>query len=186
MSEKDKLEENGQEELKDKVQNEESSSEQSEGGAEETEEDVIAGLQNDVGVAKDKYLRLFAEFDNYRKRTTREKADIVKSGGSKVIKSMLSVMDDLERALRINEDENEAHHNEGFVLIYQKMMKELEKHGVKRMDSMGKPFDASYNEAISELEVEEEEKKGTVVGVVEEGYYLHDKIIRYAKVVVGK
>lgn len=182
MSEKDTPEENGQEELKEETADQAAETVENEA---ETEEDVIAGLQNEVGAAKDKYLRLFAEFDNYRKRTTREKADMVKMAGGKVIKSMLSVMDDFERAIRINEDENEAHHNEGFVLIYQKMLKEMEKHGVTRMDSMGKKFDASYNEAISELEVEEE-KKGMVVGVVEEGYYLHDKILRYAKVVVGK
>lgn len=134
----------------------------------------------------DKYLRLFSEFDNFRKRTQKEKLELFKTASEDVMVSLLPVLDDFERAMKASE-ENGADDNfrEGVELIYNKLFKSLNQKGLESLDSMGKEFDTDFHEAITRIPVEEEDKKGTVVDVVEKGYKLNDKVIRFAKVVVG-
>ncbi len=142
-------------------------------------------LKTDLGESKNKFIRLFAEFDNYKKRSAKERVETVQTAGKKVILDFLPVMDDFERALKTNIAENEAEHNEGFVLIHQKLKRILENHGVVGMGSQGTDFNPDLHDAISEIEAGEE-MKGKVVDVIEEGYYMNDIIIRHAKVVVGR
>lgn len=133
----------------------------------------------------DKHLRLFSEFDNYRKRTMREKADLIKSASAALIKEMLPLMDDMDRAIAaVPEDQNEA--RKGMELIRDKFMKILQQKGLKEMDSKGQEFNTDYHEAITQIPAPEKELKGKVVDVVEKGYFLNDKVLRFAKVVVGK
>jgi molecular chaperone GrpE len=135
----------------------------------------------------ERYLRLYSEFDNFRKRTAREKADMVKTAGSDVIKAVLPVLDDFERAIKANETlEDIVRVKEGFSLIHHKMNLLLQARGLKQMDILGKDFNPDLSEAIANVPVEDESKKGKVIDVVENGYYLNDLVIRYAKVVVGQ
>jgi len=143
-------------------------------------------LKQEVGETKDKYVRLFAEFDNYKKRTARERLDLIQTAGQDVIRDILPVLDDFDRALKTNIAEDEAEHNEGFVLIYQKLKRTLENQGIKSMEAKGQVFNTDLHEAITEIPAPTEDMVGKVVDVIEEGYYLNDKIIKYAKVVVGK
>ena len=126
----------------------------------------------------DKYLRLYSEYENYRKRTNQEKADLLFNGSREMMKAILPVIDDFERALAATEDE-------GVQLIYNKMLKILEQKGLKAMEVKGEKFDENLHEAITRIPAAEESQKGTVVDVVEKGYYLNDKVLRYAKVVVA-
>jgi len=143
-------------------------------------------LKQQAGETKDKYIRLFAEFDNYKKRTARERIDLINTAGQDVIRDILPILDDFNRAFKTNIAEDEAEHNEGFVLIYQKFKRVLENQGVKEMEAKGEVFNPDLHEAITEIPAPTEDLKGKVVDVIEQGYYLNDKIIRYAKVVVGK
>jgi len=135
----------------------------------------------------DKYLRQVAEFDNYRKRTIREKADLLKSGGASALTALLPVIDDFERALSTLKaaDEVEAA-TEGVQLIYDKFIGYLAQQGVKPIDAVGQPFDTELFEAIAMLPAPSEEQKGKVLDCVQTGYKLFDKVIRHAKVVVGE
>ena len=130
----------------------------------------------------DKYMRLYSEYENYRKRTNGEKADLILNGGKEVLKAILPVIDDMERALQHIADENSK---EGLTLVYNKMMNILSQKGLKPMEAKGEKFDESLHEAVTQFPAPSEELKGTVVDVVEKGYYLNDKVLRYAKVVVG-
>lgn len=132
---------------------------------------------------QDKYLRLYAEFDNYRHRTKREFADLVKTAAKDVITQLLPVLDDFERAF--NAYGGNAEEVKGFNLIQHKLIHELSLKGLKPMTSVGQAFDPDMHEAIAEVPASDEKQKGTVVDEVEKGYYLSDKIIRYAKVVVA-
>lgn len=136
---------------------------------------------------KDKYLRLFADFDNYKKRMAKERLELMDSAGKDIIKNILPVVDDFERAQKAlqNSEDVEAL-KEGLNLVYQKLIKTLESKGLKSMESNGKDFDADHHEAITEIPAPTEDLKGKVVDTVENGYFLNDKIIRHAKVVVGK
>jgi molecular chaperone GrpE len=158
----------------------------SEGTSPDKEEKVIAKLQEEVAEWKDKHLRLYADFENLRKRATKERLELIKSAGEEVIASLLPVVDDLERAVHSLDHSKESAALEGIQLIQSKLLKILEQKGLKAMKSVGEPFDAELHEAITEIPVPEEEQKGKVADEVEKGYYLHDKVIRYAKVVVGK
>jgi molecular chaperone GrpE len=136
---------------------------------------------------KDKYLRLYAEFDNYRKRTLREREELVKTAAESAIKSMLSTLDDFERAIKAAKSTGEdSSILEGIVLIYEKMFKTLEQQGLKTMDSDGQDFNPDLHEALTKIPVPNDDLKGKVIETIEKGYYLRDKIIRYAKVVVGQ
>ncbi len=136
---------------------------------------------------KDKYLRLFADFDNYKKRTAKEKLELIDAAGKDFFALMLPVVDDFERSLKaINNTEANNALKEGIELVYHKLLKTLESKGVKAMESNGTEFNADLHEAITEIPAPSEEMKGKVIDTVEKGYYLNDKILRYAKVVVGK
>lgn len=135
---------------------------------------------------KDKFRRLFAEFDNFKKRTAKERIELFKTAGNDVIRELLPVLDDFERAIKANEEANgPAEENDGFVLIHKKLSGNLERKGLKKMEAKGSNFDAELHEAIVEIPGGDEQK-GKVIDVVEDGYLLNDKIIRHAKVVVGK
>lgn len=136
---------------------------------------------------KDKYLRLSAEFDNYRKRTMKEKAELIKNGSEKAISAILPILDDLERALQNmqNADDVKAMY-EGIDLIHQKFLKNLGHEGLEKMNPVGEAFDTDFHEAIALVPAPEEAQKGKVLDCVQTGYKLNDKVIRHAKVVVAQ
>jgi molecular chaperone GrpE len=134
----------------------------------------------------DRYLRLYSEFDNYRKRTNKEKLELIKSASEDLIVDLLPVLDDFERALKAFEDHNaDPELIAGVELIYNKLFNILKQKGLKPMDSMGKEFDTDYHEALTNVPAPSEDLKGKVVDVIQKGYLLNDKVIRFAKVVVG-
>ena len=133
--------------------------------------------------AQDKYVRLYSEYENYRKRTNMEKADLIINGGKEMIKAVQPVVDDMERALSAMSDEEAA--KEGVQLIFNKLMNILAQKGLKPIEAKGQKFDENLHEAVTQFPASEEGQKGTVVDVVEKGYYLNDKVLRYAKVVVA-
>lgn len=147
----------------------------------------LAAAKADAAELKDKWLRLNAEFDNFRKRTAKERLDLIQFAGENVLKNMLPVLDDMERAIGNNAKTDDiAVVREGFHLIQSKLMAILGSQGVKPMvDVKGQPFDTDAHEAITKAPAPSDEMKGKVIDVVENGYTLHDKVIRYAKVVVG-
>lgn len=136
---------------------------------------------------KDKYLRLSAEFDNYRKRTLKEKTELIKNGGEKAISAILPILDDLERALQNMQkaDDVKAMY-EGIDLIYQKFLKGLSQEGLQKMEPVGEAFDTDYHEAVALVPAPSEDQKGKVLDCVQTGYKLNDKVIRHAKVVVAQ
>ena len=157
----------------------EESSAEEQSVAEPTAEEIIA-------VWRDKYMRLQAEFDNYRKRTLREKMDLVASGGADVIKSMLSVLDDMHRAVAASEkSEDIAALREGEKLVLQKFEEALRQKNVTEIEVQDKDFDPDFHEAVARFAAGED-KKGKIIDVVQRGYMLGDKVLRYAKVVVGE
>ena len=136
---------------------------------------------------KDKYLRLSAEFDNYRKRTLREKSELIKNGGESALTHLLPVVDDFERALQnIRSAEDIKAVTEGVELIYSKFMSYLSHQNVKPIETVGEPFDAETSEAVAMIPAPEPDMKGKVLDCVQTGYSLNDKVIRHAKVVVGE
>lgn len=133
---------------------------------------------------QDKYTRLFAEFDNYKKRTRQERFDLINSAGADIISDLLLVIDDFERALSSLEVSDDIESvKEGYNLIYNKLLNTLKRRGLEPLESLGEVFDTDLHEAVSM--VASEDKKGKVVEVVQKGYKLRDKVLRYAKVVVG-
>lgn len=155
--------------------------------AEEKPADEVEKLQNELDSLKDKYLRLSAEFDNYRKRTMKEKAELILNGGEKCISSILPIVDDFERALKNMETaEDVAAVKEGVELIYNKFMTVLGQNGVKPIETKEQPLNTDYHEAIAVIPTPAEELKGKVLDCVQTGYTLNDKVIRHAKVVVGE
>ena len=154
---------------------------------ESTKEEMETNLEDQLAEAKDKYLRLFAEFDNYKKRTIKEKLDLMKSAASETMSVLLPVIDDFDRAKKsADESEGEQPFSEGVALVYQKLKYVLESKGLKAMETNGEPFDPEMHEAITEIPAPSDDLKGKVIDTIEKGYLLNDKIIRYAKVVVGK
>ena len=152
------------------------------------EDDVMLAQQKELAELKDAHLRLIADFDNYRKRTLKEKADLIKSGGEKVFVELLPIMDDFERAIKsISETvaEDDAL-KKGVDLIYNKFVSFLNKNGVKEIETKDASFDTDLFEAVAIIPAPVPELKGKVVECVEKGYTLHDKVIRHAKVVVGE
>lgn len=135
----------------------------------------------------DKFLRLYAEFDNYRKRTNKEKIDLISNANAGILSDLLPVMDDFERAIINNENAADIEVvKEGFHLIFNKFKNTLESKGLKPMVSKGQAFDSELHEAIANVPASNNKEKGKVIDDVEKGYYLHDKVIRFAKVVVGQ
>ncbi|QKG78908.1 nucleotide exchange factor GrpE [Tenuifilum thalassicum] len=154
---------------------------------EQPEVDKVAEITSQYEEMKDKYLRLTAEFDNYRKRTLKEKSDILKYAAEEVLKDLLPVIDDLDRALKAVDAAKDIDSvKEGIGLIINKFNDFLKAKGVKEIDALGKELDTDLHEAITKIPVEEEDKKGKIVDVVQKGYMLHDKVMRFSKVVVGE
>ena len=153
----------------------------------EQPEDELTQLQNEVAAAKDKYLRLFAEFENFRRRTAKERLDLIKTAGEGVISDMIPIVDDFERSLQIFKDnEAVAPMYEGIELVHGKLTKVLEQKGLKAMDvAVGSDFDSEYHEAVVQTPAPSDDLKGKVVDVIDKGYFLGDKVLRYAKVVIG-
>ena len=178
-------EQNGTEETTD---NTESTDNQPEDAAKDGEEVAeVIKLKQELAEAKDKYLRLFAEFDNFRKRTNREKLELRKTAAADTLSALLPVLDDFDRAKKNHDDENSTEEfSEGVIFVYDKISTFMTKQGLKVMVSTGEDFNADFHEAITEIPAATEEMKGKVIDTVENGYILNDKIIRYAKVVVGK
>ena len=148
-------------------------------------EKKVAELENQVGKDRDDYIRLMAEFDNYRRRTSQEKLELVSMASTDTIKGMLPVLDDCERALQMLESCNNDAAKEGTELIYNKLMSYLKSKGLAVIEAVGQPFDTDLHEAVAQFPVPEEDKKGLVFDVVQTGYTLNGKVIRFAKVVVG-
>jgi molecular chaperone GrpE len=142
-------------------------------------------LQDELAEAKDKYIRLYAEFDNFRRRSAKEKLDMIVSANEQLLKTLLPIIDDFDRAEKSFTDKNDKE-SEGFFLIQNKFKKILDQYSVKEME-VGKDtaFNPDLHEAITQLPAPEEKLKGKIVDVVEKGYLLNDKVIRFAKVVVG-
>ena len=179
MSNKDKHPEKEEPIKQEEIENQESpNTEATEPEAEATEADKVQEMGEKLAELNDKYLRLYSEYENYRKRTNIEKADLLLNGSREMMKAILPVIDDFERALAATQDE-------GVSLIYNKMMKILEQKGLKPMNVKGEKFDENLHEAITRIPATEDSQKGLVVDVVEKGYYLNDKVLRYAKVVVA-
>jgi molecular chaperone GrpE len=135
----------------------------------------------------DRFLRLFSEFDNYKKRVNKEKLDLLSTASEKVIVSLLPVLDDFERAIAANEKvEDTQAIKDGFILIYNKLLQLLKRFDVEEIKAVGEVFDTDFHEAVTHFPTDKEEDKGKVIDVTEKGYKLKDKVIRYAKVVVGQ
>ena len=149
-------------------------------------ENKIAALEETVAKDKDDYLRLMAEFDNFRRRTSQEKLELISMASTDTIKGMLPVLDDCERALAVLKDSDDSNAaKEGTELIYHKLMTYLQSKGLAVIEAKDQPFDTDLHEAVAQFPVQEEEKKGKVFDVVQTGYTLNGKVIRFAKVVVG-
>lgn len=150
-------------------------------------ENEMEKLQAELAEQKDKYLRLFAEFDNYKRRTAKERIELMQTAGREVIGSLLDVLDDSERAEKTMETAQDvAVVKEGVQLVFAKLRNTLEQKGLKPMSSVGEEFNPDLHEAITEIPAPTEDLQGKVIDQVQKGYYLGEKIIRFAKVVVGK
>ena len=187
----EELEENiaeNDENLQEEVNEEETTAEPSEDAAEEEEQaeiDPLTKANEEIEKLKDQLLRTIAEFDNYKKRTLKEKTELILNGGEKTITAILPVLDDFERALSDNTDDPTAI-KEGMELIFKKFMKTLESMGVKKIETDEADFDVDYHEAIAMVPGMGDDKKGKVVDCIQTGYMLNDKVIRHAKVAVGQ
>ena len=149
-------------------------------------ETKISQLEETIAKDKDDYLRLMAEFDNYRRRTSQEKLELVSMASTETIKGLLPILDDCERALKVllESDDSDAA-KEGTELIFSKLMGYLRTKGLAVIEALDQPFDTDLHEAVAQFPVQDEEKKGKVFDVVQTGYTLNGKVIRFAKVVVG-
>ncbi|MDB5274654.1 MAG: grpE [Chitinophagaceae bacterium] len=172
-------------EVNDSLENQEFSAEETN----ETQEAALEPIQKveaELAEMKDKYIRLYSEFENFRRRTSKEKMELVKTAGEDVMSSVIPILDDFERALKaIGNDESTKAIREGIELIYHKTVKTLQSKGLVKMESIGKAFDSELHEAITQIPVTDAKQKGKVVDEVEAGYFLGDKVIRFAKVVIG-
>lgn len=154
---------------------------------EESEESELEKAQKKIEELNDKYLRQIAEFDNYRKRVMKEKADMIKYSGEKVITTLLPILDDMERAIQnMEKTEDVTSVKEGVQLIIDKFMKLLKQEGLSRIETEGKDFDTDFHEAIAMVPGQPEEMKGKIIDCVTPGYMLNDKVIRHAKVAVAQ
>ncbi len=175
-----------EQETEETVTAEETETQNPEENQEEAEEKTpLEKAEEEIAQLKDQYLRARAEFENYRKRTIKEKAELILNGGEKTITAILPVLDDFERALADTTDDPEAI-KQGMELIFHKFVKTLEGLGVKKIETEEKPFDVDYHEAIAMVPGMGDDKKGMVIDCVQTGYMLNDKVIRHAKVAVGQ
>ncbi len=161
-----------------------------EGEMEESQEDEVSEIEKlkaELQEAKDKYLRLYSEFENFRRRTAKERIELTKTASENLMTALLPVMDDFERAQKaLEESEDHKASKEGFDLIYNKFRNILKQKGLKPMeDKIGAEFNTEFHEAISQVPVDKKKLKGKIIDTVEKGYYLDEKVIRFAKVVIG-
>ena len=194
MSKNEKYQENN-EEITDNLENtpqEESANNENIVGEEALDEKSelqlkLAEAAEKIAMLEDRYLRQIAEFDNYRKRTMKEKAELIKNGGERAIESILPVLDDFERAIATMEkSENAAELRTGVELIYNKFVGILKQNGLQKIETEGQDFDTDYHEAIAMVPTPDESLKGKVLDCIQTGYILNDKVIRHAKVAVGE
>ena len=144
-------------------------------------------LSQELAEQKDKYVRLFAEFDNYKRRTAKEAMEQRQTAGKEVIISLLDVLDDMDRAeQQLKESNGDKSVKEGILLVFDKFRKVLKSKGLKPIETLNSEFDVEKDEAVSEIHVDDKKQKGKVVAELQKGYFLNDKLIRFAKVVVGK
>lgn len=149
--------------------------------------DKMSAMAEEIESLKDKYLRQVAEFDNYRKRTLKEKTELILNGGEKVLSALLPVLDDLERAAaNIEKSDDIETLKEGVALIIDKLDKALSAQGLHKIDTIGKAFDTDFHEAVAMIPAQEEAQKNHIIDCVQSGYLLNEKVIRHAKVVVGQ
>jgi len=161
-------------------------SEQETNEVEQEEVDEVEKLTAELSEAKDKYLRLYSEFDNFRRRTSKEKLDLMQTAGERIISEFLTVLDDFTRAEKSNDSKDEVAIQEGLKLISQKFEKILQNQGVKAMETpVGSDFNPDLHEAITQIPAPNDKLKGKIVDTIENGYYLGEKVIRFAKVVIG-
>ncbi len=155
--------------------------------SENKEKEEMARLEAEIAELKDKYLRQVAEFDNYRKRTLKEKTELILNGGEKIITSLLPVLDDMERAQQnIEKSDDVEALKEGTNLVFKKLMTVLESAGLQKIDTDGKDFDTDVHEAIAMIPATTDDQKGKVIDCVQAGYKLNEKVIRHAKVAIGQ
>jgi molecular chaperone GrpE len=147
----------------------------------------IRAMEEKLAEMQDRYIRLSAEFDNYRKRTLREKIELSKYAGEELFQKIIPIMDDFERALlHMDNSDNESAIKAGVELIYSKFSDFLKQHGIKEIPSMNCDFDVDVHEAVGKLKVEDESMRGKVVDVIQKGYFMQDKVLRFSKVIVGE
>jgi len=148
---------------------------------------LISDLEQEKNEYKEKFIRLYSEFENFRKRTAKEKIDLITNASEDIITSLLSVIDDFERAIKNNTDSNDIEAmKEGFSLIYNKTLGILKQKGLSSMDSNNKEFDTNFHEAIAKVPTSNKDDNNKIIDVVEKGYCINEKVIRYAKVVIGE
>ena len=161
--------------------------ESSEESGKSEEKDPLEKAQDEIAELKDKWLRSVAEFENYRKRTLKERAELILNGGEKVITAILPILDDMERAIENGEKTDDPEVlREGMTLIHQKFMKTLESQGVTKIEANNADFDTDLHEAVAMVPGMGDDKKGKVIDCLQQGYKLNDKVIRHAKVAVGQ
>jgi molecular chaperone GrpE len=172
---------------KDTVQHPESEHVQENHASPVEELNELDTLKKEIEEQKEKFIRLYADFDNFKRRNAKERVELIQTAGREVIQSMLEVLDDCERAEKqMNQSEDLKQIKEGIGLVFNKFRNILQSRGLKEMKSIGEAFNPDFHEAITEIPVPDENMKGKIVDEVEKGYTLNDKIIRFSKVVVGK
>lgn len=190
MNEKDNISDSMNQEMEDNENTEATDAESKENQGKETEteeKDPLAKALEEIEILKDKYLRSVAEFDNYRKRTLKEKTELILNGSEKAVSAFLPIIDDMERAIESADKTDDIDAiKEGMKLIYQKTNKTMESLGVKKIDTSDADFDTDFHEAIAMVPGMGDDKKGKVLDCVQTGYTLNDKVIRHAKVAVGQ
>lgn len=187
MSTKETKQEVEEQDVKNEAQTEENIENSEETTQEADESSIIEKLEAEKKELNDKFLRLFSDFDNFRKRSAKEKLDITKTASSGVIKDLLSVVDDFDRAIENNEKSEDIDAiKEGFTLIHNKFYSILKNKGLAAVDAKGETFDVDKHEAITQIPAPTEDMKGKVVDVIEKGYALNETIIRFPKVIVGQ
>jgi len=177
-----------------KDRDETATEEKTESNIDNSAEEAAAGqtspsdkLEAEVSTLKDKYVRLYSDFENYKRRSAKERLELISNANQELMTALLPVLDDFERAVNVNqENTEESSSDEGIQLVYHKFLKTLEQKGLKVMEIVpGDAFDSEYHEAVAQIPAPEDKLKGKIIEVLEKGYYLGDKVIRYAKVVTG-
>ncbi|MDB5226439.1 MAG: GrpE protein [Bacteroidota bacterium] len=189
MLEKDTIENSAEEQDSDinDLKQSESQAENNDSQGETNAEDEFLAVKKELDEQKDKYLRLYADFENYKKRNAKERLEFLKLAGQEIIRDLLPVLDDFQRAEKAyGQDNNAENYVSGMKLISEKLQKTLQNKGLKAVESKGKDFNIEFHEAIAEVPAPSEDLKGKIIDEVESGYTLNDTVIRYAKVVVGK